>query len=616
MPGRILRALLLAALVTAIPLGAETLPAPEMWTEANAAADSGDFDAANQRLNELLERGRAIGVARFPLLAKSAAALAGQAQQENNGALARWAIAAAERLDPASPGIAYAAADLAQRRNDWVGALRPATVGMIKTARDYSTRVLAQSDLVLVLAMAVGLLTAVFAVGLAFRYGRGAAHDFREMLGTRFSAGVTTVLAFSLLFLPIFLWLGPAWLILWWLALFFAYGSWKEKTITVILLLLVAAIPPVLERTSTRIAGLQSPVVRAAVAAATNSYDVEATRRLQALLEFLPEDPMLHLLIGNLYVQQGADSEASIHYRRAVQLDENLAGAHLNIGNLHFFNNDFTAAMSRYERAAASDPTMAIAKYNQSVAAGELYRFDDQRQLLDEARQRDRSLIDDLTSRSGDRGGLKVEMYQVPIATAWALSDRIARSGTARELYGNFAFFEAARSATNTLTIASLGALILAVVLWFFRRRAGLAGSCIKCGRTFCPRCKSARESATYCTQCIHIYLKRDGVSLDTKRKKLEEVHGFQGRSLGIRKLMGTFLPGASQIISGSTFAGVGALLLFLLFVSLAILIGRLAPLGPTLQVFRLVVRSAAILIALIVWATLAIPLFREKAGQ
>src|SRR6202022_816048 len=91
-------------------------------------------------------------------------------------------------------------------------------------------------------------------------------------------------------------------------------------------------------------------------------------------------------------------------------------------------------------------------------------------------------------------------------------------------VFGNYAYFDPASSAPNPITIGAGLALILALLLWMKRRSSGFAGSCIKCGRTFCHRCKSARESATYCTQCIHIYLKRDGVSLDTKRTKLEEV--------------------------------------------------------------------------------------------
>src|SRR4029453_18544711 len=97
--------------------------------------------------------------------------------------------------------------------------------------------------------------------------------------------------------------------------------------------------------------------------------------------------------------------------------------------------------------------------------------------------------------------------------------------------------------------------LLLALLLFLVRRKAGYANACIKCGRTFCPRCKSARESATYCTQCIHIYLKRDGVSLDTKRSKLEEVSEHHGNMLRRNKLFGTFLPGSAQVLEGRTTA-------------------------------------------------------------
>ncbi|HSN68678.1 MAG TPA: hypothetical protein VLV48_05500, partial [Thermoanaerobaculia bacterium] len=106
---RALRALLLVALVAAAaPVAGEELPAGELWAAANAAADAGDFTVANQRLNAMLESAHSTGVARFPLLAKSAAALAAKAQDEKNQELSRWSMAAAERLDPISPAISFA----------------------------------------------------------------------------------------------------------------------------------------------------------------------------------------------------------------------------------------------------------------------------------------------------------------------------------------------------------------------------------------------------------------------------------------------------------------------------------------------------------------------------
>jgi hypothetical protein len=106
------------------------------------------------------------------------------------------------------------------------------------------------------------------------------------------------------------------------------------------------------------------------------------------------------------------------------------------------------------------------------------------------------------------------------------------------------------------VTLGALVTILLALAVWLKRRRSGFAGACIKCGRTFCHRCKSARESATYCTQCIHIYLKRDGVSLDTKRKKLEEVSDHHAGMQRRNKLFATFLPGSAQVLEGRTTAG------------------------------------------------------------
>jgi hypothetical protein len=157
--------------------------------------------------------------------------------------------------------------------------------------------------------------------------------------------------------------------------------------------------------------------------------------------------------------------------------------------------------------------------------------------------------------------------------------------------------------------------LILAIVVWSKRRKTGLANACIKCGRTFCHRCKSARESATYCTQCIHIYLKRDGVSLATKRTKLDEVHDHLWSLQRRNRLFATFLPGSAQVLEGRTIAGIIGMVLFLFFVCEALLVGRLAPaLGPVADTAKFLVRALAVALAVISWFVLSLPVYRRRA--
>jgi len=315
--------------------------------------------------------------------------------------------------------------------------------------------------------------------------------------------------------------------------------------------------------------------------------------------------------MGNLLVFEGADDQAALHYRRAAELRANYAGAHVNLGNLHFADNELQAALTEYEQAERADPKLAIAYFNHSVTAGDMYKFDLQKEMLGRARSIDSDYVERVTRGKTQ----KVVYYDPAIGEAWDITrDIIDSSPQARSLFGNYGTFDLSKSATNAITIGALVALLLAIVVWAVRRKTGFANACIKCGRTFCPRCKSARESATYCTQCIHIYLKRDGVSLDTKRQKLEEVTSYQSGMVRRNRVFATFLPGSAQIMEGRTISGTIGILFFALFVLVAIFVGHLAPaLGPVANVAQLFVRIVAILAAVILWFTLSLPVYRRR---
>ena len=379
-----------------------------------------------------------------------------------------------------------------------------------------------------------------------------------------------------------------------------------------LLLILVALLPIAMNISSRWITGVDSPVVAAAVASQTQSYQPDALRRLQELIAVVPDQPMLFVLLGNLQAFEGADDLAGVSYRRAIELRPNYAGAHVNLGNLYFLNNEFQAAITEYERAQRDDAKLAAAFYNHSVAAGETYKFDTQAQMLEKARAADRSTVEKLTRNPPPQ---KIVMVHPDIAEAWAVTRAISSRPAARALFGNYSVYDPVRNALNPVTLGALIALLLALALWSWRRRSGFANACIKCGRTFCHRCKSARESSTYCTQCIHIYLKRDGVSLETKRQKLEEVSEHQGGVLRRNKLFATFLPGSAQMLEGRTTSGAIGMFLFALFVAVAIFSGRLAPaLGPVAEVAQLLVRVAAIVCAIIIWMFLSLPVYRRRS--
>lgn len=595
------------------PLAAQGNPLRDLWPQATAAAEAGDIERADARLNELIAAGRSNGVVRFPVFAESAIGLAHYAEENGNDGLARWAHAATAKLDPRSADAAFGRAAMARSRGDWGAVLSNTLRGFTNAAGNYIPRQKAELDLLIVVAISILALTAIFALILLVRHGARFVHDVSERFSTKMPVPIAIALAWAFVFLPLFLTLGPQWLMLWWLAVLFRYATRKERIATTVLLILSALAPAILEWSAWRGGALTSPAIRGAAASMEQSYRPGTLRRLRDMVALIENDPQLHALVGTLESQEGNEAQAARHFKQAIELGRGVAGAHLNLGNLHFLNNDFAAAINEYNAAAEADPSMAIAYYNHSVAAGELYQFDRQGEKLEQAQAQDRSLVKRLIANPPAQ---KIVQWHMPMSEAWDLHERLARNPASREFFGNYARISPQRFWANPITIGSIAALILGPLLLITSRRRGVAGSCVKCGRTFCSRCKSSHESATYCTQCIHIYLKRDGVSLDTKRRKLEEVQRWQQRTGRTRKLAGTLLPGTGQIIDGSVGIGLVGLLLFLLAVAVAIFAGRLAPIATPGGPMGLVMKAAAIVLAILVWLSLAIPTWRTRRVQ
>ncbi len=598
------------AFVINVPGRAENIPPRDIFPQAASAARDGDVDNAAKKTTELIDTGKAYGLKRYPVYASAAEAFARQTATDAKTEVSAWADKAATQLDPKSSAVSFTAADMAAYKNNWARSAPAVVRGMTQLFSNYRTSVLGRADLVIILSLAVALTAVIFSISLFIRYGHPMAHDFREMLGRRIHGGAVSVLAFALLFLPIFLWLGPMWLLFYWFAIFFSYANGRERVFIIVLGLLVAAVPLAVDLAGTWAGGIDSAVVQSAISSAEQSYQPESLRRMQELVTIVPDNATLHILLGNMYVFEGNDQQASDHYRRAIQINDS-AGAHVNLGNLHFLQNDYGAASTEYAAAQKRDANIAIAYYNDSVANGAMSRFEEQGVALEHAKKIDKVAIEQLTQNPPEQ---KIAMYHPKLIEAWQVQRSIAASGAARSLFGNYAYFDPMVSGLNPVTLGALASVVLALMLWAIRRNSGFAGSCIKCGRTFCHRCKSSRESATYCTQCIHIYLKRDGVAIATKRAKLEEVSdhltGMQRRN----RLFATFLPGSAQMLEGRTQTGLLGMILFFICVALAVLTGRLAPaLGPVAHTAQLAVRGIAIAIAVILWLLMSLPVYSRR---
>src|SRR5439155_18780741 len=86
-----------------------------------------------------------------------------------------------------------------------------------------------------------------------------------------------------------------------------------------------------------------------------------------------------------------------------------------------------------------------------------------------------------------------------------------------RRLLGQYRSYRLANALGVPLLPGILVAIGAAVLVDRLRARGHRYSSeCQKCGRTFCRLCKPVGESTLLCSQCVHVYLKKDVVANET----------------------------------------------------------------------------------------------------
>jgi hypothetical protein len=104
----------------------------------------------------------------------------------------------------------------------------------------------------------------------------------------------------------------------------------------------------------------------------------------------------------------------------------------------------------------------------------------------------------------------------------------------------------------HPLAVAGLVCLLVAISHFLIRERTtGFSGTCLKCGRPFCRRCKLSHESQSYCTQCVNIFLKKDMVAIDAQLAKRRQLARRQFGLAAERRILDLVAPGVGLWWSG-----------------------------------------------------------------
>ena len=364
----------------------------EGWQHWVSAPDRDHADAA---VTDLLATAGQLGMPRLPDLSLGALAWAVEAARHKELARAAWSLAAAERLDPERPEVAFAEAAVARANGSYAG------MGLA-LARGYPRlfwlplfRYLWLQDL-LTWGLCLLLLTGgLFVAALMATRGALLCRGLAAALGRRLPRAAVIPLVAAILLWPLALPGGFLWLPLSWSLLLWIYASRSERVVLAALWLLLGAAPLLVTAQQRAVAARLSPPVKALEALRQRRLYGGLFTDLGQLRSSLPDSPAVQHLMADVHRRLGQWDLARGFYRQVLESEPQNAAALLNLGVYSVLRGDTSSAIQYFQQAAAADPHYpAAALFDLSQAYNEAYLFDEAHRALAQAKSYDAESVD------------------------------------------------------------------------------------------------------------------------------------------------------------------------------------------------------------------------------
>jgi tetratricopeptide (TPR) repeat protein len=542
-----------------------------LWFQRKTLLASGRDQDSRAQLEQIRAFCEEEGIRRLEHLGGALVAEAHRFHEEGNHDHALTALAFADAFDPDRPQIHVARATVLWRSGGETLAaarelLRALKASAIGSARDLSLL----PRLLFMIGLACIAVSLAFAGLMLLRHQAPMRHEAEEWAAGFLSQPWPEIAGWALLALPLIVWFGTGWAALYWLVIAFRFMSRREKLATVCVLLAGALTVPAYAAAVGLYGTSANPAVRTTITSVGGEYDPDRIVRLRRLVAAHPDDPVYRFLLAGLYKNGRYFEEAFEEYKAVLELDPSFVPALINIGNIFHTTGQYAAAITQYHDALALEPDSVLAHFNLHLTQSESFHFKEAEQSLQRARTIDADRVADLLDGSSDYDDrAAAQDATLSMVSVWeaALGGRSLADGAVRQ--ASVASLLRPGQFVNALAIVCIGALLGCIALAVATGRAPLARRCIRCGRSFCHRCKRQREAHEYCGQCLHLYVLRDGLAPETKARKLFEVGRHERRTRRVRRLLSLPLPGSGHVLRGKT--GTGLLLLALWF---ALLIG------------------------------------------
>ncbi len=400
-----------------------------------------------------------------------------------------------------------------------------------------------------------------WAIALASRYRHVFRYQWEDALHRRgMSPLISGLLGAFALALPVVLRLDPSVAAILWLLFLCAFMTPGEVRATVLVILL-QFVHPVLGLLEPQAA---QPTVASLV---TLQLQPQVRRTDDALLRVL-DAPDAEFLKGWRAFQQRRWPEGTEIFRGLLGRHPDQAAVLNNLGVGLYQSGDREGAGKRFDEAFTLEPRSPEILLNQSIRAYE--RLDT---VLGEGKQGEaRRVAGEAFQRLVSVNQARKEARTFPMP----MPDTPARLAALRGLYQGREpnTWGSALKEPSILFALLLPAIGLGLFLYRLKHFQVSAHptQCVRCGEPFHT---TDSPDPSVCPKCHHLFVLKDGLHGESRRRKLDEVADFQTWQKRIHQGLICILPGADRVFLGETQEGLGEYAFFCFSLALVLSAGR-----------------------------------------
>jgi len=395
-----------------------------------------------------------------------------------------------------------------------------------------------------------------FGLTLLIKYWELLYHDLGEKYSNEYTGDKIKIILLLILIFPLLIFIGWGWIFIYWCILLWGYSERWEKLISGILIFFIFMWVPTLQfLNEVKEASLDNEILAYHGALYEKLLPI-TIKRLQDEALKGEERKWAKLLLAEQLKKSGDYPSAISVYNEILNKDSANIKALNNLANTYYNLDMLEDAVKYYEKAIELNPSDATLYYNYSLAVRSQFNFTKADDLLMRAQSLDLNLILSYENRPADKKGV-VDFTLKPSELVKLLFRKTAIGKN---------YLNAVWMFINPVSIIII---VMVIVINAKMKKFYYAKKCVSCGIPFCKRCQAVERMQRYCSQCFHLFVKKDGVAQSSKNEKIEFINRWKKKRNLRSYLLNMIIPGSGTMYMSGIKSGIIAVIIWAFLISM-----------------------------------------------